>query len=773
LRRKSIFVSVLLALVCAAQASAQHNRIDLVSTGPTDDGSAPVFGSNGHLGVSDDGTRVFFEAGARFVATDTDAQGDVYMRAGGVTTLVSVGPSGGNGNFSAAFKGNSADGSHAYFTTAEALVSGDTDGRTDLYDWSAGGTTLVTTGPAGGNGPVDNPGCDLSGGGCLNRMPGAISDDGSHVFFGTTERLVAGDTDSQHDVYERAAGVTRLISTGPMGGNGNATAFFEAASDDGTRVFFSTAEKLTSNDPDGTNDIYRREGAVVTLMTHGSSGDVGGRISRDGARFFYGTEESLVPADTDGQDACEDPNFGPRPCYDVYEYTSAGPALVSARTDGTGGTGSDSRLAGISDDGQHVYFTTGEQLAPEDTDGLCTRVLIDPDTEMPYDYVSPCEDVYERSGGVTRLVSVPPSATAPDHASFQGASSDGGRVFFGTKQPMVSSDTNGELDLFERAGAVTTHVSVGPAGSGWGSYGGTFTWPSPDGSRVVFLSLRRLVAEDTDNYPDVYERFAGRTQLITDFTTAEGPVAVSADRQHVFFEVFESAAPGDTCAGGGLSCFDIYDASVGAPSGYPRPKGATPIRVPLVPAFAPCTAPNRSHGTPLAFPSCGPPTQSSESLTVGTDDANGNGQRSIGFVLLTAKPGNSATEADDADVTLRLSLTDVRVAGSLADYAGELQGRVSIRLTDNNSSAPITNPLQTVQDFPLSFTAACTPTTNTLIGGSCAVLTTADALVPGMVREDHRNVWQLEQVEVLDGGPDGDVDTPGNTVFARQGVFVP
>jgi hypothetical protein len=28
-------------------------------------------------------------------------------------------------------------------------------------------------------------------------------------------------------------------------------------------------------------------------------------------------------------------------------------------------------------------------------------------------------------------------------------------------------------------------------------------------------------------------------------------------------------------------------------------------------------------------------------------------------------------------------------------------------------------------------------------------------------------------VEVLDGGSDGDVDTPGNQVFARQGLFIP
>ena len=38
--------------------------------------------------------------------------------------------------------------------------------------------------------------------------------------------------------------------------------------------------------------------------------------------------------------------------------------------------------------------------------------------------------------------------------------------------------------------------------------------------------------------------------------------------------------------------------------GYPRPLGAGPLRASLVPAFAPCTAPDRTHGPPLAFGSC-------------------------------------------------------------------------------------------------------------------------------------------------------------------------
>ena len=39
---------------------------------------------------------------------------------------------------------------------------------------------------------------------------------------------------------------------------------------------------------------------------------------------------------------------------------------------------------------------------------------------------------------------------------------------------------------------------------------------------------------------------------------------------------------------------------------YPRPGGGTPYRVPLVPAFKACTAPNRTHVAPLNNPSCAP-----------------------------------------------------------------------------------------------------------------------------------------------------------------------
>jgi hypothetical protein len=36
-----------------------------------------------------------------------------------------------------------------------------------------------------------------------------------------------------------------------------------------------------------------------------------------------------------------------------------------------------------------------------------------------------------------------------------------------------------------------------------------------------------------------------------------------------------------------------------------------------------------------------------------------------------------------------------------------------------------------------------------------------------------RTIWQLGQMQVFDGGPDGETGTAPNTLFAVQGLFVP
>jgi hypothetical protein len=127
-----------------------------------------------------------------------------------------------------------------------------------------------------------------------------------------------------------------------------------------------------------------------------------------------------------------------------------------------------------------------------------------------------------------------------------------------------------------------------------------------------------------------------------------------------------------------------------------------------------------------------------------------------------------------ADVLLGSSLTDVRNKTGLTDYVGELQARVTLRVTDQFNGASLTDAA-TVQDLPLSFTLSCGTTAGTSsVGSTCGVSTSANAVTPGQVQAGKRAIWEMGRIELLDGGPDGDVDTAaGNTVFARQGVFVP
>jgi hypothetical protein len=207
--------------------------------------------------------------------------------------------------------------------------------------------------------------------------------------------------------------------------------------------------------------------------------------------------------------------------------------------------------------------------------------------------------------------------------------------------------------------------------------------------------------------------------------------------------------------------------------GYPRPKGATPLYASLTPAYQPCASPNRQHGPPLAFGSCNPPQPTSSQLTVGTPDSNAQRANSIGFIRYDVVVGDPSTPANDADVRVTASITDVRRQGSLADYTGELGAEQLVQITDRLNGTSQNEPA-TTQTSPFRFAVPCAATGDTSIGASCSLSSTFNAVVPGSVVESKRAIWQLGKVEVFDGGADGQAATTNdNTLFERQGIFVP
>jgi hypothetical protein len=165
-------------------------------------------------------------------------------------------------------------------------------------------------------------------------------------------------------------------------------------------------------------------------------------------------------------------------------------------------------------------------------------------------------------------------------------------------------------------------------------------------------------------------------------------------------------------------------------------------------------------------------------VTVGTPDANGAGAKSVGFLdIKVPSPSNGR-------VTITARISDVRcLPGTSAgvcssanaedgpDYSGRLQMNTTIRMTDHYNGPGLNEPA-TVVDIPFPATLQCSATADTSIGGVCTIPenVTRPALVPDGAQS--RVVVDVAQIQIFDGGADGQVATADNTRFEVQGLFI-
>jgi hypothetical protein len=748
--RRALVVAALSLVALGAYsppAGANHSLQTLVSAGAIN-GNGDFDSTYG--GVSDDGLHDFFTTQEQLVASDTDAKYDVYERFNNITTLVSTGAINGNGAFDANFRNVSSDGLRVWFETAEKLVSADTDNVIDVYERSGGTTTLVSQGSGNFNTTTDS-------------FYLTDSTDASKVFISTYDRLAATDTDNNRDIYVRSAGTTTQISTG---GNGAFGADFDGATPDGSHVYFHTDEQLAGTDGDSTRDIYQAFNGTVSQVSLGPSGGNGGQIpifqgvTPDAAHVYFQTSEVLAGTDTDTY-------------LDVYDRSGSTTTEVSLSP--TGGNGPwDASFQGASDDGTKVWFITREAMVAGDTDGGCEDSLGNPTLQ--------CLDLYERSGGTTNWIST--GGNGAFEASLAAASKNGSRVFFHSAEPLTPTDLDGDAqDIFERSGGQTTLISTGPVGA-TGPYSSDLVGISSDGARVFFHTYESLVSADNDgNWQDVYERYSGETTLISTGPAANNAAAIAffhgqtADGSKVFFQTDEHLAISDTD-----SSEDIYSAVTVNP-GYPRPKGASPTIFSLVPAYGECLSANNNHGAPLAYGSCTGPTQDSAVLTIGTPDANGHAASSVSnikFKALPNSPENVQAVISITDVLCR-ALNAACLGGALSDFTGTLLIKATLRISDRYNGSPLVEGA-TVQDFDLQIPIQCVATALTTAGGACQGTVSMNSLYPGSVQDLKRTIWQVEKLRVFDPGPNGTGFGAGcpttcgdgdETVFLRPGVFAP
>ncbi len=243
----------------------------------------------GVLGVSDDGSYVYFAATGALAGGATESMINVYgWHDGAIVFIASL--NGGEDEYNWAIQNSGSalgggqavagdgrdsrvtpDGQTLLLTSRSRLTSYDNAGKRELYLYSAAGGRLicVSCNPTGSPATSD---VYLADDGSKSEsqppellpaaLPRNLSADGSRVFFDTAEALVPQDTNGATDVYEWeadgsgsctiAVGCLYLISDG----HGTQPSYFGDASTSGDDVFFSTGQALVGQDQDNNSDVY-------------------------------------------------------------------------------------------------------------------------------------------------------------------------------------------------------------------------------------------------------------------------------------------------------------------------------------------------------------------------------------------------------------------------------------------------------------------------------------------------------------------------------------
>ena len=310
---------------------------------------------------------------------------------------------------------------------------------------------------------------------------------------------------------------------------------------------------------------------------------------------------------------------------------------------------------------------------------------------------------------------------------------------------------------------------------------------SPDGHELVFDMPRGLAILDVESgaYPTIPD-----TAGLTDAVFSPDGTRLAATDGTAIYTMNLGGTDRTLVAAGTAPSWQAIDPPPFPGPAYPRPRGATPLQIPLVPVYVQCVgAPNNAHGASLAFPSCSPPQLGTWNLTMGTPDANGAGARFVGSLFMRTVIDDPDAGPDEADVRITADVTDVRckftvepepgtegfpcTAGEMADYTGELAGNPLVRITDMRNGWEA-NRAGTTRDLRFPFAIPCAATSLDSVGATCNAATTFNSVLPGAIQGGSRAVLAIQRADVYDGGVDGAASTQANNgPFVTQGLFVP
>jgi hypothetical protein len=475
------------------------------------------------------------------------------------------------------FVGATPDVAHVIVSSDVPLTSTATGKSEELYEWSAGRAPteelrLVSLLP-GEAGPAT--GAHLGSGN--NSARHAVSDDGSRIVWSDGPHVYTRVNATQPQSPLGAKGectvpadacTIQLDAVQGGSGTGEVNVAFQAASRDGSRVFFTDPQRLTkgSGASSGKPDLYECEivefeGKLQCRLSDltpssGEAAEVLGTVlgaSEDGAWVYFvangvlgeGAKHGAIPGNcSEGAGSCT-----------LYVWHGGAPMPIAVLS-GEDGNDWAERLGGelvaltarVSPAGRWLAFMSNRSLTGYDNrDALSGK----PDQEVylfdatrPVSATNPvcasCNPSGARpvgveygklSGGLVGGFKVWPhetwiAANVPGWTPYTQKTalyqsrylSDEGRLFFNSSDALVPQDINGNEDVYEfepvGVGGCSTSSStfsersggcVALISSGRAAGESAFLDASESGNDVFFLTGEKLVPQDLDTALDVYD----------------------------------------------------------------------------------------------------------------------------------------------------------------------------------------------------------------------------------------------------------------------------
>jgi hypothetical protein len=284
------------------------------------------------MGASDDGSKIFFVAGANLTTDASGTGGKLYRFEPETETLTNlfagvlpgepqtagVGTSGGGLN---SVVGVSEDGEYVYFRSPTRFHEADNpQGGSAFYLWHNGDVRYIAPDNSSSNSDSD-------------KTPFRVSPDGQLLSFTSTARLTAYDNTDSAPAGDGSPRQDREVYV------------YDAKTDSVTCVSCNPSGQPPAGAPNGGPPA---EGSFPPPPSEQSANPQPG-VRNDGS-IFFNSRDALVSADVNKK-------------MDVYQWKDGRVHLISS---GSGGV--DSFLASSSASGDDVFFVTYQSLLPSDKD---------------------------------------------------------------------------------------------------------------------------------------------------------------------------------------------------------------------------------------------------------------------------------------------------------------------------------------------------------------------------------------------------------------------